>query len=122
MKHAKRTLSLALVLAIVLSMLVMPASAISMSTKMVIDPVYEDAERWAETFLRSRPENGEVYEAVCFLLETPDKYREKHCFWFMFAAQGQQGQGQFLPRGRRAHLGAGNVALQGLAAGRQVIV
>ena len=49
---------------------------------------YEDAERWAEAFLAARPENEEVYEAVRFLLETPDKYREKHCFWFMFAAQG----------------------------------
>ena len=49
---------------------------------------YEDAEKWAEAFLRSRPGNEVVYEAVRFLLETPDKYREKHCFWFMFAAQG----------------------------------
>ena len=49
---------------------------------------YEDAEKWAAAFLASRPSNPEVFEAVRFLLETPDKYREKHCFWFMFAAQG----------------------------------
>ena len=49
---------------------------------------YEDAEKWTAEFLASQPGNQDVFEAVRFLLETPDKYREKHCFWFMFAAQG----------------------------------
>lgn len=49
---------------------------------------YEDAEKWTEEFLGAAPGNQEVFEAVRFLLETPDRYREKHCFWFMFAAQG----------------------------------
>lgn len=49
---------------------------------------YEDAQLWAADFLASEPETEAVYEAVRFLLETPDKYREKHCYWFMFAAQG----------------------------------
>lgn len=49
---------------------------------------YEGVEKWAETFLASGPENEAVFEAVRFLLETPDRHREQHCFWFMFAAQG----------------------------------
>lgn len=49
---------------------------------------YEDAEQWTRDFLASGPARAEVFEAVQFILETPDQYREQHCFWFMFAAQG----------------------------------
>ena len=49
---------------------------------------YEDAERWAKRFLASEPTGEALYEAVRFLLQTPDVYREKSCFWFMYAAQG----------------------------------
>ena len=49
---------------------------------------YEDLEQWAKDFLTSGPDQGEVYEAVRFLLETPAEHRDSHCFWFMYAAQG----------------------------------
>lgn len=49
---------------------------------------YEDVEQWAKAFLASGPDQAEVYEAVRFVLETPARYRESHCFWFMYAAQG----------------------------------
>ncbi len=49
---------------------------------------YEDLEHWCRDFLDGAPAQGQVYEAVKFILETPDKYRQKACFWFMFAAQG----------------------------------
>ena len=49
---------------------------------------YEDAQQWLESFAASDADREEVFEVVCFVLKTPEKYRESHCFWFMFAAQG----------------------------------
>jgi hypothetical protein len=49
---------------------------------------YEDAEAWVTEFEREKPSREQVFEVVRFLLETPAAYREKNCFWFMFAAHG----------------------------------
>lgn len=49
---------------------------------------YEDAERWTKQFLNAAPGEAEVFEVVRFMLEIPAQYREKHCFWFLYAAQG----------------------------------
>lgn len=49
---------------------------------------YEDAQQWLEDFAASGVDWDEVFEVVCFVLKTPEKYRESHCFWFMFAAHG----------------------------------
>ena len=49
---------------------------------------YEDAEAWVTEFAASGPDREAAYAVVSFLLRTPQAYREKHCFWFMFAAQG----------------------------------
>ena len=49
---------------------------------------YEDAEQWTKQFLNAAPGETEVFEVVRFMLEIPAQYREKHCFWFLYAAQG----------------------------------
>jgi len=49
---------------------------------------YEDLERWVGEFSAEQPDRARVYEAVRFIMETPAAYRGKHCFWFMYAAQG----------------------------------
>lgn len=49
---------------------------------------YEDVESWIGSFAAQNPDRAQVYEVVRFLVETPAQYREKHCFWFMYAAHG----------------------------------
>lgn len=49
---------------------------------------YEAVGKWSEDLLAAQPDRETVFRVVKFLLETPEKYRESHCFWFMFAAQG----------------------------------
>jgi len=49
---------------------------------------YEAAEEWTAEFLADGPGKEEAFTAVKFLLETPDAWRDSHCFWFLFAAQG----------------------------------
>lgn len=49
---------------------------------------YEDVEKWAKAFGAETLTRDRAYEAVRFILETPAAYREKNCFWFMYAAQG----------------------------------
>ena len=50
MKQVKRLLSAVLALTLLLGMMLLPASAISLNTKMVIDPVYEDAHRFTDGY------------------------------------------------------------------------
>ena len=49
---------------------------------------YEAVERWTADFLSSQPDRDGAFRAVKYLLETPETCRERHCFWFMYAAQG----------------------------------
>ena len=49
---------------------------------------YEAVEAWKTAFSAELPDQETVFRAVKFLLETPEKYRNNHCFWFMLAAQG----------------------------------
>lgn len=49
---------------------------------------YEDAEQWTKAFLAGGPGEAEAFEAVRFMLQTPSEYRQKRCFWFLYAAQG----------------------------------
>lgn len=47
---------------------------------------YEAMEQWIGGFSAREPE--EVYPVVRYVLTFPAAHREKHCFWFTFAAQG----------------------------------
>ncbi len=49
---------------------------------------YEDVQQWVKDFQGKGPSQQEVFAAVRYILETPAKYREQHCFWFMYAAHG----------------------------------
>lgn len=42
--------------------------------------------QWAETFANSQPEQEQILEAALFILEEPLQYKEKECYWYMFAS------------------------------------
>ena len=49
---------------------------------------YEAVEDWVRAFAAAEPGQEAVWEAVRFMLQTPDLHRDSQCFWFLYAAQG----------------------------------
>lgn len=49
---------------------------------------YEEAEAWLTAFAGESPDRDRAFAVVHHVLAMPARYRESHCFWFMFAAQG----------------------------------
>ena len=49
---------------------------------------YEAAVAWTDSFVKSGPTQEEVMEVATFVLEAPDKERERDAFWFLWVAVG----------------------------------
>ena len=49
---------------------------------------YEEAQAWITAFAGEAHTQQEMYEVVRFVLTEASRYRESHCFWFLFAAHG----------------------------------
>lgn len=52
------------------------------------DDFYEAMEAWCEAFLAKKPDRTEAEEAVRFVFETAEKYRNTLVYWYMYAAHG----------------------------------
>ena len=52
------------------------------------DMFYEAVGAWCEAFLAGDPTQAQAEEAVRFLLESADQYRDTPVYWYMYAAQG----------------------------------
>jgi hypothetical protein len=49
---------------------------------------YEETENWVAAFLAANPGGEDRYRAAKTIIESAAAYREKPCFWFMYAAHG----------------------------------
>lgn len=52
------------------------------------DMFYEEMERWCEAFVAKGPSQAEAEEAVRFIFETSENYRDQLPYWYMYAAHG----------------------------------
>lgn len=43
---------------------------------------------WTDKFVNSAPSQAEAMEVASFVLEEPEKFREKDAFWFLWVAVG----------------------------------
>ena len=50
------------------------------------DDFYEAMEVWCEAFLAKKPDRAEAEEAVRFIMETAEEYRNTLVYWYMYAA------------------------------------
>ena len=49
---------------------------------------YEAAIAWTDSFVKSQPTQEEVMEVASYILEEPDKDRERDAYWFLWVAVG----------------------------------
>ena len=49
---------------------------------------YEATLAWTEKFVKSAPTQQEAMEVASFVLEAPEKERERDAFWFLWVAVG----------------------------------
>lgn len=49
---------------------------------------FEATIAWTENFVNSEPSQAEAMEVACFMLEEPEKFRDKDAYWFMWVAVG----------------------------------
>ena len=49
---------------------------------------YEATIAWTDSFVKSAPTQEEAMEVATFVLEAPDKERERDAFWFLWVAVG----------------------------------
>jgi hypothetical protein len=49
---------------------------------------YDATIAWTEQFVKSNPTQGEAMEVASFMLEEPEKFRDKDSFWFLWVAVG----------------------------------
>ena len=49
---------------------------------------YEDNGKWTRTFLKTRPDTKDSFEAIRFLIAAPKEYSNRESYWMMCAAQG----------------------------------
>ena len=49
---------------------------------------YEATLAWTEKFVKSSPTREEAMEVASFVLEAPEKERERDAFWFLWVAVG----------------------------------
>lgn len=49
---------------------------------------YDATIAWTQKFVQSAPSHEEAMEVASFVLEEPEKFREKDSFWFMWVAVG----------------------------------
>ena len=49
---------------------------------------YDAVGVWVEEFIAAEHTQEQVLAVALFLVEKPVPYRERECYWFMFAAQG----------------------------------
>lgn len=49
---------------------------------------YEAVGAWVAEFAATEPAQADLLAVALFLVEYPLQYRDKECYWFMFAAHG----------------------------------
>ena len=49
---------------------------------------YEAVGAWVADFVATEPSQGDILAVSEFLVRHPLQYRDKECYWFMFAAHG----------------------------------
>ncbi len=49
---------------------------------------YEAVGAWVADFVATEPSQGDIWTVAQFLVQHPLQYRERECYWFMFAAHG----------------------------------
>jgi len=42
--------------------------------------------QWAEQFAAAGPDQAQLLEAALFILEEPLQYKDRECYWYMFAS------------------------------------
>ena len=52
------------------------------------DDFYEAMEAWSEEFVKKAPSREEAEEAVRYIFEMSEKFRDKLPYWYMYAAHG----------------------------------
>lgn len=52
------------------------------------DSFYKVMEKWSKAFVEQNPTQAQAEEAVRFIFETTEEYRDTIVYWYMFAAHG----------------------------------